>query len=107
MELVKIIAKCENSEDFKDRNIDELADNYKVIVKGKDNFMSGWGMAKDVNAYSLVLCENTTQAHKMMEGMKKDSFNYVNYYYINSFKAIDNKNIYTLRLASECRLWLK
>ena len=44
MELKKIIAMCENEEEFKELDIEKLASRSKYIIKGKDNFMSGWAM---------------------------------------------------------------
>lgn len=105
MKLEKIIAKCWNAQDYANYDLEKLKD-YMYIVKGKSKFFSGWGRAEGVNAYDLVLCKDAVQAAKIIQGLRKDNTIYINRYRIDYFKAIDNKNVYTFRVADECTAWL-
>lgn len=106
MKLLKIIEKCDNAQDvFTKYDLEELKE-YKYIVKGKSKFFSGWWRAQGVSAYDLVLCKDDYQAAKIMQGLKKANAIYIKKHKVENFRAIDNKNIYTFRIADNCKVWL-
>ncbi len=98
----RLLRLAHNEEDFKDFDFNK----YNYIVKATDNFMSGWGCAKDTSAISILLCETKEQAQRAMYLMEKDSFKYINWFNIN-YETINLKSdyVYTIRIIDHCQIW--
>ena len=81
-------------EDFKELD-------YKYVVKAQDNFLSGWGYARNKKHLQLILCSTYEELQKIKYDLLSDnSMSYVNYWYVSDIKGITNATrgkSYTLR----------
>lgn len=79
--------------------------DYKIVVKANDKFLTGWGCSGIKGHCQLVLCKDYQTAVRIMYGMGKDkSLNYINYFYIKDFKMVSGKT-YSVNIAEDCTLW--
>ena len=101
--LKRMLKASHNEIDFKDIDLSK----YNYIVKTSDMFMSGWGLASNHTAKTLLLCETKQQALTAIEKMDK-CFKHKNWYNINHERISLNtsKDIYTLRVIDHSILWI-
>lgn len=83
-------------------HLKELQDmGYKYIVKGVDNFLSGWGSASGKKHLQLIACKTIEEREKIYKDLLNDNtFTYVNWYYITDKRCIYNTirgKSYTIR----------
>ena len=83
-------------------HLKELEDmGYKYIVKGVDNFLSGWGSASGRKHLQLIACKTIEEREKIYKDLLNDNiFTYVNWYYITDKRCIYNTirgKSYTIR----------
>ena len=80
---------------------------YNIAVVASDKFLSGWGNAKDKTHKQIVLCHDSKQAHKIIDGMQRDNtFKYINYFYISGGLPLNGaRQTWSIRTAEDCPLW--
>lgn len=63
---------------------------YKYIVKLKDVYLSGWGVAEGKRKIWLIPCTSWEEVDnlKVYAKEKKEGFAYFNYYYTSNYKNI-------------------
>ena len=80
-----------------------------VIVTAVDKMLSGWGRAKGKIAKRVVICEDWTQADRVVKNMRQQGFIYVNErssriglpYYAPS------RYVVSVNHANDCPIWNK
>lgn len=105
-QVTKIINKCGNND--KQAIIDTIVDgNYKIVVKAKDIFLSGWGNSGSGGHHQLVFCKDSQTACKCVDSMRKDGagFKYVNWFYLSSGMPVKANASYTAHIIDNCPLW--
>jgi 23S rRNA C2498 (ribose-2'-O)-methylase RlmM len=104
MKIKILLNKCHNHKEFE---LEDLQD-YQYVVMAQDKILSGWGKAKNKEAYSLVLCKDIAMARTIATNLPYHDFGYVRFHKIESLITLPTQNrIYTLRLAEQCPLWNK
>lgn len=85
----------------------ENLQDYKIVVKANDNFLSGWGLSGKKGHCQLVLCKDYETAKTVMDGMRKDkTLKYIDWFHINAFKMVSGKT-YSVNIAEKCPAWNK
>lgn len=100
--IKRILKVSYNESDFVDFDFN----NYNYIIKATDKFMSGWGVAKNTKAKSIVFCKTMEEVRHAIDKMQKDSFVYCNWYNIKHEKPIlKSENVFTIRIIEHCINW--
>lgn len=78
-----------------------MFEGYHYIVKAQDDFLSGWGCAKNKKHIHLIACKTPQEREIILQDLHNDKqMKYVNWYSINDRKSIYNtirNKSYTIR----------
>jgi hypothetical protein len=100
--LDKILSIAHNDLDF----TKERLSNYKYVVKATDKLLSGWGVAENKTAKTLLFCYTLDEARTAIEKMKRDNFIYCNWYNLENDKIpMKKEHVFINRIIEEAVLW--